>query len=185
MTWHWKVRVSFFAIYIYIGVYTFQRDTQCCRTDCLLTHRCQLYMFRTVTVHPQELLIRCCMCRLWYVVRTALSDTSHWYQRDVADSAVLTIYHSLHIQHLKEKLLRMDCYGPKHVELTYASINNQCCNIVYLVGMYMYCKKWYMDLPMSSCWCFYILNPDLASVCCWLKPYVTTTAFTSWSCSGH
>ena len=59
-------------------IYTF-RDTQCCSTDCLLMHRCQLYMFQTVTVHPQELLFRCCMCRLWYVVRTALSDTSRWY----------------------------------------------------------------------------------------------------------
>ena len=58
------------------NIYTFQRDTQCCSTDCLMMHRCQLYMFRTVTVHPQELLFRCCMCRLWYVVRTALSDTS-------------------------------------------------------------------------------------------------------------
>ena len=36
-------------------------------------------MFRTVTVHPQELLCRYCMCRLWYVVRDALSDTSGWY----------------------------------------------------------------------------------------------------------
>ena len=42
----------------------------------LLILRCQLYMFRTVTVHPQELLCRYCMCRLWYVVRNALSDTS-------------------------------------------------------------------------------------------------------------
>jgi hypothetical protein len=25
-------------------------------------------MFRTITVHPQELLFRCCMCRLWYVL---------------------------------------------------------------------------------------------------------------------
>ena len=33
----------------------------------LLVLRCQLYMFRTVTVHPQELLCRYCMCRLWYV----------------------------------------------------------------------------------------------------------------------
>ena len=74
-------------------IYTFQRDTQCCSTDCLLMHRCQLYMFQTVMVHPQELLFRCCMCRLWHVVRT--TDT-------------------------------------------YASINNQCCNIVYLVGMYIY-----------------------------------------------
>ena len=34
----------------------------------LLVLRCQLYMFRTVTVHPQELLCRYCMCRLWYVL---------------------------------------------------------------------------------------------------------------------
>ena len=64
---------------IFCNMYTFQRDTQCCSTDCLLMHRCQLYMFRTVTVHPQKLLFRCCMCRLSYVVRTALSDTSRWY----------------------------------------------------------------------------------------------------------
>ena len=64
---------------IFCSIYTFQRDTQCSSTDCLLMLRCQLYMFRTVTVHPQELLFRCCMCRLWYVVRTALSDTSRWY----------------------------------------------------------------------------------------------------------
>ena len=35
---------------------------------CLLILRCHLYMFRTVTVHPQELLCRYCMCRLWYVL---------------------------------------------------------------------------------------------------------------------
>ena len=46
---------------------------------CFLILRCQLYMFRTVTVHPQELLRRYCMCRLWYVVRNTLSDTSSWY----------------------------------------------------------------------------------------------------------
>ena len=61
---------------IFCNIYTFQRDTLCCSNDCLLMHRSQLYMFRTVTVNPQELLFRCCMCRLWYVVRTALSDTS-------------------------------------------------------------------------------------------------------------
>ena len=32
------------------NIYTFQRDTQCSSTDCLLMLRCQLYMFRTVTV---------------------------------------------------------------------------------------------------------------------------------------
>ena len=52
----------------HIYIYTFQRDTQCSSTDCLLILRCQLYIFRTVTVHPQELLFRCCMCRLWYVL---------------------------------------------------------------------------------------------------------------------
>ena len=36
----------------------------------------------------------------------------------------------------------MDRYGQKHVELTNeALVNNQCCHIVYLVGMYIYCKK--------------------------------------------
>ena len=64
---------------IIYNIYTYKQDTQCCSTDCLLMHRYQLYMFRTVTVHPQELLSRCCMCRLWYVVRTALSDTYRWY----------------------------------------------------------------------------------------------------------
>ena len=101
-TWYWKVRVSFFC-----NIYTF-RDTQCCSTDCLLMHRCQLYIFRTVTVHPQELLFRCCMCTLWYVlIRPAgtmfeeelLPQTL--YLRDVSDSAVRTTYHSLHIEHLK------------------------------------------------------------------------------------
>ena len=53
---------------------------------CLLILRCQLYMFRTVTVHPQELLCRYFMCRLWYVlIRPAGTtfeeedDTSGWY----------------------------------------------------------------------------------------------------------
>ena len=75
----------------------------------LLVLRCQLYMFRTVTVHPQELLCRHSMCRLWYVVRNALPDTSSWYnvlpktlyQLDVSGSALLNTYHSLHIQYLQ------------------------------------------------------------------------------------
>ena len=58
----------------FCNIYTFQQDTQCSSTDCLLMLRCQLYMFRTITVHPQELLFRCCMCRLWYVIRNALWD---------------------------------------------------------------------------------------------------------------
>ena len=92
---------------VYYNIYTFQRDTQCSSTDLLLMHRCQMYMFRTVTVHPQELLFRCCMCRIRYLlIRPAgatfeevLPQTLH--QRDVPDSAFLTTYHNLHIQHLK------------------------------------------------------------------------------------
>ena len=55
------------SVYHFYNIYTVQLDTQCSCTDCLLILRCQLYMFRTVTVHPQELLFRYCMCRLWYV----------------------------------------------------------------------------------------------------------------------
>ena len=59
-------------------------------------------MFRTVTVHPQELLFRYCMCRLWYVLIRAAGTTFEeepvlpqtLYQRDVSDSAVLTTYHA-------------------------------------------------------------------------------------------
>ena len=47
---------------IFCNIYTFQRDKQCCSTDCLLVLRCQLYMFRTVTVHPQELLFLDAVC---------------------------------------------------------------------------------------------------------------------------
>ena len=36
-------------------------------------------MFRTSSVHPQELVCKNCICRLWYVVRSALPDTSSWY----------------------------------------------------------------------------------------------------------
>ena len=92
---------------IFCNIYTVQRDTQCSSTECLLMHRCQLYMFRTVTVHPQELLCRCCMCRLWYVVRNALSGTSRWCDvwgsssSNVVPAGRINTYHSLHIQHLK------------------------------------------------------------------------------------
>ena len=57
---------------------------------CLLMLRCQPYMFRTVMVHPQELLCRYCMCRLWYVVRNALLDTFSWYSVVPARTIVCT-----------------------------------------------------------------------------------------------
>ena len=36
---------------------------------------------------------------------------------------------------------------------TYASVNNQCCNIVYLVGMYIYCKMhtYYLSFTLIRC----------------------------------
>ena len=94
---------------IFCNIYTFQRDTQCSCTEYLLILGCQLYMFRTVTVHPQELLFRCCMCRLWYVLIRPSGTTFEeqllfpqtLYQLDISGSAFLATYHSLHIQHLK------------------------------------------------------------------------------------
>ena len=85
------------------GIYTFQRDTQCSCTDCLLILRCQLYMFRTITAHPQELLFRCCMCRhgmCWYIplVQRLRKNCS---SLNVVPAGRISMYHSLHIQHLK------------------------------------------------------------------------------------
>ena len=50
-----------FAIYIHSN----EIHNAVALVKCLLVLRCQLYMFRTVTVHPQELLFRYCTCRLW------------------------------------------------------------------------------------------------------------------------
>ena len=63
-------------------MYVVRRDTQCGFTQYVfyLALRFQLYMFRTSSVHPQELLCRYRICRLWYVVIRVLLDTSSWYQ---------------------------------------------------------------------------------------------------------
>ena len=62
----------------------------------LLVLRCQLYMFRTATVHPQELLYSYSVCADYGKKRTI-----RYVQLDVSDSAFLTTYHSLHIQYLQ------------------------------------------------------------------------------------
>ena len=122
---------------IFCNMYTFQRDTQCSSTDCLLMLRCQLYMFRTVTVHPQELLfVRCCMCRLWYV----LIRPAGTYQHIPYSAYTVSTKEAPEDGPLRSETCRAD---------TWVLINNQCNYIVYLVGMYIYCKKWYTDLPMS------------------------------------
>ena len=63
-TWHWKVCVSFFAIYIHSN----KINNVVALIKCLLVLRCQLYMCRTTMVHPQELLCRNRKCRLRYVL---------------------------------------------------------------------------------------------------------------------
>ena len=103
-------------------------------------------MFRTVTVHPQELLCRYCMCRLWYVVIRVLRDTfSRTYRvvRFLPQSAYTVS---------TKKLLRMDRWGPKHIELQpkcWLKLT-QWNHTVYLVGLYIL-QKWYTELTMSIC----------------------------------
>ena len=52
----------------YIYIHSNEIHTVVALVKCLLVLRYQLYMFRTVTVHPQEPLCRYCMCRLWYML---------------------------------------------------------------------------------------------------------------------
>ena len=115
--------------------YTFQRDTQCSRTDCLLILRCQLYMFRTVTVHAQELLRRYCMCRLWYVLMRPAGTTFEeeavlpqtLYQRDVSAHTIVCTY-SVYKEAPEHGPLRSETCRAD----TWVLINNQCNYIVYL-----------------------------------------------------
>ena len=72
----------------------------------LLVLRFQLYMFRTVTVHPQELLCRYCICRLWYVVRSALPDTSSWY--NVVGSSSYNVVYSIYKEAPEDGPLRSE-----------------------------------------------------------------------------
>ena len=67
---------------LYIYIHSNEIHNVVALINFLLVLRFQLYMFRTVTVHPQELLCRYCMCRLWYVLIVQL---------DVSGSALLTI----------------------------------------------------------------------------------------------
>ena len=100
--------------------------------------RCQLYMFRTVTVHPQERLFtrRSCMCRLWYVLirpaGTTLEEelflkrcTSGKYQivRFLRHNIVCT--YSIYKEAPDDGPLRSETCRAD----TYASINNQCCKL--------------------------------------------------------
>ena len=101
---HWSVNYSKVQ---YIYTHSNEIHNVVALIKCLLVLCCQLYMFRTVTVHPQELLCGYCMCRLWYVLIRPAGTTFEevlpqaLYQLDVSDSGFLTMYHSLHIQYLQ------------------------------------------------------------------------------------
>ena len=77
-------------------IYTFQRDTRCSCTDCLSTLRCQLHMFWTATVRPQEPPPRRCMCRLWYVLIRPAGTT---FEEELLKRCTSGTHQ--HIQHLK------------------------------------------------------------------------------------
>ena len=95
-------------------------------------------MFRTVTVHPQELLCRDCICRLWYVVIRVLLDTSSWYNvvgrtgLGVVSRWTIYIYltnmihgpYNVSVLFLSlKKLVRPETFGPYYVQCRQSSIN--------------------------------------------------------------
>jgi hypothetical protein len=64
--WVPKKQGEFFRLLIYLQSNEIHHVVALIKFQLVL--RCQLYMFRTVTVHPQELLCTDCTCRLWYVL---------------------------------------------------------------------------------------------------------------------
>ena len=88
-----------------------------------------------------------------YVQTMVCADTSSWYnvwgrtlyQLDVSAHTIVCIY-SIYKEAPEDGPLRSETCRAD----TWALINNQCCYTVYPVGMYIYCRKWYTDLPMSN-----------------------------------
>ena len=128
---------------------------------------CQLYMFRTVTVHPQELLCRYCMCRLWYVVRSALPDTSSWY--NALPAGRISTYRSLHIQYLQRSswgwtvtvrnMYSWHLSTNKHlISATTLCISLDCIYIAKIVTRTFQCRY---SAILNSQWPFWYLNPAL------------------------
>ena len=96
-------------------------------------------MFRTLTVHPQELLRRYCMCRLWYVLIRPAGTTFEeellpqtLYRRDVSAHAIACTY-GIYKEAPEDGALRSEACRAD----TWVLINNKCKYIVYLVGMYI------------------------------------------------
>ena len=70
----------------------------------LLVLRFQLYMFRTITVHPQELLCRYCVLVDKHTQQTYVTTSFHktWLITHTSPTLYYSTYHSLHIQYLQE-----------------------------------------------------------------------------------
>ena len=121
-------------------------------------------MFRIVTVHPQELLCRYCMCRLPFIVM--------WMYLGVKCRSLQVLLYQIAAVHLHSFILIFSyiciifaCWAFMNLTLegpciifcniyTFQqdtqcsstdclSINNQCCYIVYFIGMYIYCNEIY------------------------------------------
>ena len=77
----------------------------------------------------------------------------------------------------KELMSCMCCWGISCLWWWWLCINNcsEGSNTVYPVGMCMYCKKWYTDLPMSNS----LLG--LSSLCVW---YANASVVLSWRLVG-
>ena len=89
------------------------------------------------------------VCPAGATFEEVLPQTLH--QLDISDSAVLTTYHSLYIQHLKRSswgwtVTVRNMYS-WHLCINKQSVLQHC---VSCWNVYIYCKKCYTDFPMSS-----------------------------------
>ena len=98
-------------------------------------------------------------CQL-YTFEEELPQTLH--QWDIPDRAFLMTYHNLHIQHLKRSSLDGSLWSETCRADICALINNQCCYIVYLVGMYIYCKNDTWTFQYQALLDVYLVQPEIS-----------------------
>ena len=116
---------------------------------CLLILRCQLYMFRNVTVHPQELLCRYCICRIWYVlIRPAgatfkffLKRCTSWtYQVVRLLPRTIVCTYSIYKEAPEDGPLQSETCRADTSVLNKQSVQLHCVSR-WTVYIYIYCKK--------------------------------------------
>ena len=99
------------------NIYTFQRDTQCSCTD-------QVFISTQVSaVHVSDRNGPSSGASFVDTVCAGYGTCGYVQlvqrlRKNAVPAGRISTYHSLHIQYLQKKLLRMDRYGLKHVELT-------------------------------------------------------------------